>query len=44
MHVFKSRLLLSLVSCQQAEDSEGNKWLGDKKARLPVVEVDCEVM
>lgn len=40
MHIFKSRLVLSLVPCQQGEDSKGDEWLGDRKARLPVVEVD----
>lgn len=44
MHIFKSRLVLNLVPCQQGEDSEVDEWLGDRKARLPVVEVDYEIM
>ena len=44
MHILKSRLLLNLVPCQQGEDSEGDEWLGDRKARLPVVEVGCEII
>lgn len=37
-------MILSLVPCQQGDDSEGDKWLLNRKARLPVVEVDCEMM
>lgn len=50
MHVFKSRSAPNLVHCpaaqawQKGESSEGEEWLGDRKARLPVAEVDWEIM
>lgn len=50
MHVFKSRSAPSLVHCpaaqawQKGESSEGEEWLRDRKARLPVAEVDWEIV